>query len=135
MDINNFKAGQEITTKAKNLPFVAHKGILVPFMGSFYVLHNTINKNVHSEEYSEFVKNREVLKVEDTDLCVLSAEEILDHFDILKSKKYNLISYNSEHFVEEMKHAPVESETVNQTAKGLAVFVAMFLVVTFIRAI
>lgn len=131
----NFKTGQKITTKAKNLPFITHKGIFYRIQGKLYVMHNTIGLNVNIEGFEDFIKEREILEVEDTELCGLSLAEITKRYSKLEKQKFNLITNNCEHFVSDMMGTESKSESLESVGKMVAIFAAVFIVGSVMRLI
>ncbi len=118
----NFKSGQEITAKAKNLPFVTHKGIIFVLGNELYIMHNTIENNVDMIEYDRFLEKRELVSIKDTKLTELSDTDVLNRYNKLQDRKFNLVTYNCEHFIAEMKHEPIESKSVELVSRAAVFF-------------
>ena len=88
-----------LTTDCINIPLCNHYGILFRENGIDYVLHNTPSKennvkgNVVIETYSEFIKNRTILKKEYVDL---TNSHIKEYAYKNMRQKWDAVDYNCE---------------------------------------
>ena len=108
MQIN--RSGQLIKAKVNSLPFVDHYGITLIQNGKIYILHNTPFKSSVMDPIENWIQDRQITRVENTELCNKSNEYIIQQFNTLCKKPYDLLSYNCEHFIDCMLSRQRKSE-------------------------
>lgn len=100
--ISKLETGDLIRVSTGGLGLVSHYGIIERKNGELFIIHNhpdSINSkggNVTRELLKDWIKGRDILSVEKTDI---KTSEIKDLYECLKSYKYNFMNFNCEHFV------------------------------------
>jgi hypothetical protein len=100
--ISKLETGDLIKVKSEILPIIYHYGIIEKNGSDILIIHNhpqSINSkggNVCKEHLSKFIKNRDIISVEKTNLKINEINKIYEH---LKEYKYDFINFNCEHFV------------------------------------
>jgi len=112
-------SGDIITSSARRLPFVNHKGIVLKVKGDTLILHNDSDRGVCIDQMEEFLAYRYIKKVEPSILNQCSEKEILHRFQSIYQKKYSLLSYNCDHFICTMLHKKEESKQLQFWIGGL----------------
>ncbi len=96
------KPGDIITTSARNNANFTHAGLVVNEEGKLMVVHNApgnLNKfggSIATEDIEAYLLGRELLSIEPTGM---SEAAIQERVDALKHKKFSLVNFNCEHFV------------------------------------
>lgn len=97
-----YRTGDIITAKVNSKPLLWHQAIAVQINDGIYFLHNSPNRknefggNLLIDTPEDFYKTRTFTSAKHTDL---TANDILQEYERLKHKKFNLLLYNCEHFV------------------------------------
>jgi hypothetical protein len=100
--ISKLETGDLIKTKANILPIIYHYGIIQKDEDDIYIIHNHPDKvnskggNTTKEKLDKWIKGRDIVSVEKTNLNVNDIDELVK---ILKDYKYDFINFNCEHFV------------------------------------
>jgi hypothetical protein len=106
------RTGQLIKAKVNSLPFVDHYGITLIQNGKTYILHNTPFRGSVIDPIEVWLQDRQVIGVQNTQLCNKSNQYILNLFKTICKRPYNLLSYNCEHFIDCMLSRQVKSEQI-----------------------
>lgn len=100
--ISKLENGDLIKVSTGGLGLIAHYGIIEKSGGNVYIIHNhpdSINSkggNVVKELLNDWIKGREIISVEKTNL---KTSEIRELYEYLKTYKYDFMNFNCEHFV------------------------------------
>ena len=113
--ISKLETGDLIKVKSEILPIIYHYGIIEKKGNDIFIIHNhpdSINSkggNVCKEHLSKFIKGRDIVSVEKTNLKITEINELYEH---LKAYKYDFINFNCEHFVNFVKGKKYASSQV-----------------------
>lgn len=118
------KTGQIIQANPGILSFLYHYGIILEKQGVIYVMHNSPFKGPAMEPFDQWIKLRKNYTVYDSDLMKESCACLQAKFNALVHKSYNLLTYNCEHFLDEMLEQEQRSE---QMERGLKLVVGFWL--------
>jgi hypothetical protein len=100
--ISKLQTGDLIKTKGQKYPLIYHYGIVEKNLDGVFIIHNHPDKinsnggNTVRESLDKWIKNRDIISVEKTDLKLEDIEKI---YQTLKMHKYDFINFNCEHFV------------------------------------
>lgn len=100
--ISKLQTGDLIKTKAEIYPLIFHYGIVEKNLEGIFIIHNHPDKinsnggNTVKEPLEKWIKGREIVSVEKTDLKTDDIEKL---YQELKKYKYDFINFNCEHFV------------------------------------
>jgi len=100
--VSKLETGDLIKTKAESYPLIYHYGIVEKNLEGLFIIHNHPDKinskggNVVKEPLEKWIKGREIVSVEKTNLKPNDIENI---YQELKKYKYDFINFNCEHFV------------------------------------
>ncbi len=114
-----YKTGDIIKGSINKYPFIYHYGIVLIKDDQVMILHNTPNAknklggNVQFDELPDWLKTRKIANVQRTGI---SEERIIKYAEKYKARPFNLISFNCEHFIFEIRdgraHSPQVTETI-----------------------
>lgn len=113
--ISKLQTGDLIKTKADNYPLIYHYGIVEKKVDGLFIIHNHPDKinskggNTVKEPLENWVKGREIVSVEKTDL---KPDDIDNLYQDLKKYKYDFLNFNCEHFVNFAKNKTYVSPQV-----------------------
>lgn len=110
---DNFKNGQLIKASVNKYPFIKHYGLiyLTNEISKVYVMHNTPNRGPVIDTLNDFKRNRTIISRTDTVLTdKVSSDFILNKFSKVEQKKFNLLTFNCEHFIDYMLDNKMRSE-------------------------
>lgn len=125
--ISKLETGDLIKVKSEILPIIYHYGIIQKEDNEIFIIHNHPNSinskggNVCKDNLQKFIKGREIVSVEKTNL---KSTEIDEAYEYLKSHKYDFISFNCEHFVNLIKEKKYISSQVFKWT-GLAIIISL----------
>jgi len=100
--VSKLETGDLIKTKAESYPLIYHYGIVEKNLEGLFIIHNHPDKinskggNVVKEPLEKWIKGREIVSVEKTNL---KPDDIENIYQELKKYKYDFINFNCEHFV------------------------------------
>jgi hypothetical protein len=100
--VSKLETGDLIKTKAESYPLIYHYGIVEKNLEGLFIIHNHPDKinskggNVVKEPLVKWIKGREIVSVEKTNL---NTDDIENIYQELKKYKYDFINFNCEHFV------------------------------------
>jgi hypothetical protein len=100
--ISKLETGDLIKTKASILPIIYHYGIIEKNGNDIFIIHNHPDKvnsnggNTTKESLDKWIKGRDIVSVEKTNLNIDDINELVK---ALKDYKYDFINFNCEHFV------------------------------------
>jgi len=88
--------------KAQRKPLIYHYGVYFKDSdGIEKIIHSTDSKNIVIETLDYFLSDRKVISIFKTNISGCSLEYIYEQYELLKNKKYDLLSYDCEDFVSE----------------------------------
>jgi len=121
--LSKLKTGDLIKTKADKYPLIYHYGIVEKNLEGLFIIHNHPDKinskggNTIKEPLEKWIKGREIVSVEQTNL---KTEDIDRLYEELKKYKYDFINFNCEHFVNFAKDKNyVSPQVLRWTTLGL----------------
>lgn len=100
--ISKLQTGDLIKTKAESYPLIYHYGIVEKKVEGLFIIHNHPDKinskggNTVREPLEKWIKGREIVSIEKTDL---KPDDIDNLYQNLKKYKYDFLNFNCEHFV------------------------------------
>lgn len=130
--ISKLETGDLIKLKSEILPIIYHYGIIEKNGNDILIIHNhpdRINSkggNVCKEPLSKFIKNRDIVSVEKTNLKISEINKIYEH---LKAYKYDFINFNCEHFVNFINKKNYSSSQVFKWTSLLAITAVVYYLV------
>jgi hypothetical protein len=113
--ISKLQTGDLIKTKADILPIIYHYGIIIKEENEIFIIHNHPDKinskggNTIKEPLEKWIKGKDIVSVEHTNLKVDDINELLN---TLKNYKYDFINFNCEHLVNFAKNKDYVSPQV-----------------------
>jgi len=113
--VSNLESGDLIKVKAEILPIIYHYGIIEKTGNDIFIIHNQPDKinskggNVIKEPLENWIKGRDIVSFEKTDLNTKDLKELYNN---LKNYKYDFINFNCEHFVNFAKNEKYVSPQV-----------------------
>lgn len=113
--ISKLQTGDLIKTKADSYPLIYHYGIVEKKVEGLFIIHNHPDKinskggNTVKEPLEKWVKGREIVSVEKTNL---KPDDIDSLYQDLKRYKYDFLNFNCEHFVNFAKNKTYVSPQV-----------------------
>ena len=113
--VSKLQTGDLIKTKADILPIIYHYGIIIKEENDIYIIHNHPDKinskggNTIKEPLGKWIKGRDIVSVEHTNLKVDDINELVE---TLKNYKYDFINFNCEHLVNFAKNKDYVSPQV-----------------------
>jgi hypothetical protein len=116
-----YKSGEIIEASPKILPFIKHCGVLLVENGKVLVLHNTPFKGTIQEDLEEWKKSRLKIKIYNSKLVGKSNSDIIKQFSKCKDR-YQLFTYNCEHFIDCMEGRKQSSEQVTLFVTAIVAF-------------
>jgi hypothetical protein len=129
--ISKLETGDLIKITAKSSPFIFHYGIVEKNSEGIFIIHNhpdRINSkggNVVKEPLEKWIKGKDIISVEKTDLITDDIEKL---YQTLKKYKYDFINFNCEHFVNFAKDKSyVSPQILRFTSIGLIGLAIYFL--------
>lgn len=127
--ISKLETGDLIKTKGETYSMIYHYGIVEKNLQGIFIVHNHPNKinskggNTVREPFEKWIKGRDIVSVEKTDLMPDDIEKL---YQELKKYKYDFINFNCEHFVNFAKNKNYVSPQVLRWTSvaliGLAIY-------------
>jgi len=127
--ISKLETGDLIKTKGQVFPLIYHYGIVEKNLEGIFIIHNHPDKinskggNTVREPLEKWIKGRDIVSVEKTDL---KPDDIENLYQTLKKYKYDFINFNCEHFVNFAKNKNYVSPQVLRWTSvaliGLAIY-------------
>jgi hypothetical protein len=127
--ISKFETGDLIKTKGQVYPLIYHYGIVEKNLEGIFIIHNHPDKinskggNIVREPLDKWIKGRDIVSIEKTDLMPDDIEKL---YQTLKKYKYDFINFNCEHFVNFAKNKNYVSPQVLRWTSvaliGLAIY-------------
>jgi len=127
--ISKLETGDLNKITAKSNPFIFHYGIVEKNSEGIFIIHNhpdRINSkggNVVKEPLEEWIKGRDIISVEKTDLKTDDIEKL---YQTLKKYKYDFINFNCEHFVNFAKNKNYVSPQILRITSVLLIGLAIY---------
>jgi hypothetical protein len=125
--ISKLETGDLIKVKSEILPIIYHYGIIQKDGNEIFIIHNhpdSINSkggNVCKDNLQKFIKGRDIVSVEKTNLKNTDIDEA---YEYLKSYKYDFINFNCEHFINLIKGKKYISSQVFRWT-GLVIIISL----------
>jgi hypothetical protein len=100
--VSKLETGDLIKSKSNKYTLIYHYGIVEKNLDGLFIIHNHPDKvnsnggNTVKEPLEKWIKGREVISVEKTDL---KTDDIDKLYQELKKYKYDFLNFNCEHFV------------------------------------
>lgn len=118
-------SGDVIKTQGSAVfPLVLHHGVVLQDGSNTFVMHNTPDKGgAVIEPLPSFLETRRIVSITPSHLNNLSNTELINRFKT-SAGRFDLISYNCEHFVERMLGRKIQSTQ-------LVFWAVVILVITF----
>jgi hypothetical protein len=113
--VSKLETGDLIKTKSHNYALIFHYGIAEKNLDGLFIIHNHPDKinsnggNTVREPIEKWIKGRDIISVEKTDLKTDDIEKL---YQELKKYKYDFINFNCEHFVNFAKNKSYVSPQV-----------------------
>ena len=101
-----YRTGDIIKARMDRYPFIFHYGIVVVINGKVNIIHNTPDEkneyggNIVCYTPEKFFSTRQLISIQHTKI---SKERILKVVEQNKSRPFNLLTFNCEHFIYEIK--------------------------------
>jgi hypothetical protein len=108
-----YKTGQIIRAKVDHFPLVDHYGIVIVENGNTNIIHNTPFRSSVKDDINTWLDSRSVMSIYNSNLVNENIEYINYKFKNDCKGKYNLFSYNCEHFIDCMTGKKQNSEQLN----------------------
>jgi hypothetical protein len=112
-NLQNIKTGDILTASVKSLPFILHKGVAVNKNNVITIYHNTpmysntFGGNIVSENINDWLKSRKIVHIKNS---LISEKKLNEFLELNKYKKFNIMTFNCEHFVNLVKIGKSKSE-------------------------
>lgn len=106
--IKNLEIG-DILVRNKGGIFSQHYAV---YLGNEEIAENQVGKGVHIISLAEFLQGEKLNKVKKSNLTLTQQQEVLNRVESLLGKKYNLLTYNCEHFVNQVVYNKIYSKQV-----------------------
>ena len=94
--------------KSKSNPFIYHYAVLYIDNGEKYLMHNSVEQSVILQKWEQFFKARELIYICKSNISGIDSALLLEKFNKLKVKRFDLLFYNCEHFVSELTGTKLE---------------------------
>ncbi len=124
-----YHTGDILTARVRSLPFIFHQGIIVNEGSGILVYHNTPRfsnekgGNVVTENIDDWLKTREVVNVEPTNM---TADYIRSTSEERANMKFDLLSFNCEHYVSLLKTGKLRSPQLLKWSLGLILICTIY---------
>lgn len=104
---NDLRNGEVLKCGIDNEPLLFHYGIVIKENNKTLIAHNPfVGESILLEDADAFFDNRYIITNHGV-LTTKNAKELIIKFNEIKHKKYNLLTYNCEDFVNEMIEKPL----------------------------
>jgi hypothetical protein len=127
--ISHLKTGDLVKIKSEILPIIYHYGIIDLTPEGIFILHNHPDKfnskggNVIKERFDKWIKAKDIVSVEKTNLNTHDIDELQK---ALKEYKYDFINFNCEHFVNFAKNKSYASPQVIRWTSIVAISLLVY---------
>jgi hypothetical protein len=127
--ISQLQTGDLVKVKSEILPIIYHYGIIDITLEGIFILQNQPDKfnskggNVIKEPFEKWIKGRDIVSVEKTNL---NTHDIDDLQKTLKDYKYDFINFNCEHFVNFAKYKSYASPQVIRWTSLVAISLLVY---------
>lgn len=91
--------GSILVVRPHEHPYILHFGILLFQAGSWKVMHNNEQNNVHIEELESLLKRADYVMIQRSPMTGKSALFLQERFEVFKDAQYDLVEFNCETFV------------------------------------
>lgn len=129
--ISTLETGDLVCTKAF-VPMIRHYGIVCKESEILYVYHNDPDQSNHAggniirENFADWIAEREIVNVTKTGIDITNIEQVVSK---LKTRRYDLLHFNCEHFVTAVKNKRPASTQIIDFASVLATVFLVYLIV------
>jgi len=127
--ISQLETGDLVKIKSEILPIIYHYGIIDLTPEGIFILHNHPDKfnskggNVIKERFDKWIKAKDIVSVEKTNLNTHDIDELQK---ALKEYKYDFINFNCEHFVNFAKNKSYASPQVIRWTSIVAISLLVY---------
>jgi hypothetical protein len=127
--ISQLETGDLVKIKSEILPIIYHYGIIDLTPEGIFILHNHPDKfnskggNVIKERFDKWIKAKDIVSVEKTNLNTHDIDELQK---TLKEYKYDFINFNCEHFVNFAKNKSYASPQVIRWTSIVAISLLVY---------
>jgi len=127
--ISQLQTGDLVKIKSEILPIIYHYGIIDLTPEGIFILHNHPDKfnskggNVIKERFDKWIKAKDIVSVEKTNLNTHDIDELQK---ALKEYKYDFINFNCEHFVNFAKNKSYASPQVIRWTSIVAISLLVY---------
>ena len=129
--MQNYKNGSIIQVRPNEYPLILHYGILVNYVGEWWVLHNNESNGVHREKLKTLLERSKIVQIIDTKLTGKTTNELLERFKVYEGKSYDIVAYNCETFVNDfVNHKKYSKQAIIYTSLILITIVFLTVWVT-----
>lgn len=112
--------------KAKVNSFINHFAIYyIDTVGESWLIHNTPFHGVKIDKIDDFFEDRVFISVFKSEISGISSQSMMEKYERLKEKNYNLLVYDCEDFVEEFTGTRIKFQ---QRKKYVFATVALLLI-------
>jgi len=131
-----YQTGNIVKSRINKLPFIYHYGIIVMNGSIPVIMHfspNGVNSrggSLHVDRVEAYLKTRTLVSVTNT---TLTNEQIEAAYNGFIEKKFNLITRNCEHFVNQVAFGKARSKQVENSFMALLAIIIIITVVSKIR--
>lgn len=128
MKQNELKTGYILEASINRIPFVYHYGIVLNTDNGIMVVHNTPNEknslggNLIIDDLDTWQQSRNITKVYRTNI---SENQLKQHIERHKSKRFHLILWNCEHFVFSLRDRTASSPQLVAWTHNILLFVGL----------
>jgi hypothetical protein len=129
----HYHTGDILKVNSKRFPYIYHYGIVLVKNGNLLFIHNSPGAKNDSggsllvQNLNSWTTKNKVLSVQKTNT---SKEKIIEAMTRNKSRKFNFFTFNSEHFVTEIKDGTPSSPQLRQWLYNLVGFI---IIISMIR--
>jgi len=126
----NYNNGDVVKAKANIL--LNHYAIFFKDIdGEAKLIHNTPLKSVVIDKWDDFFKEREFISIQKSLISGIELNKLMDKYNLLKVKKYNLFNYDCEDFISEITGNEIKikqiTKFINLSVIGTLLLISYFL--------
>ena len=116
LDKSKLANGSILVVRPLEHPYILHFGILVFDLGTWRIMHNNEDKNVHLEDLEQLLKRAEFVTIQPSPLTGKDTSFLLKRFELFKNMQYDVVEYNCETFVNQFTNQkPISPQAIVYT--------------------
>ena len=97
-------------------PYILHFGILLFDLGTWRIMHNNEDKNVHIEDLDQLLKRTEFVTILPSPMTGKDSSFLLKRFALFQVMRYDVVEYNCETFVNQFTYQkPISPQAIAYT--------------------